>query len=96
MRGNIAGKIMGFLFLAGAAIMLVLVMILALSQKRVDTPERMEDGTAWFEVVDSETSGLIVYRHRITGVCYLYAAGDGIEIMLDADGKPYTLQETRG
>ena len=96
MRGNIAGKLMGFLFLAGAAIMLVLVMILALSQKRVDTPERMEDGTAWFEVVDSETSGLIVYRHRITGVCYLYAAGDGIEIMLDADGKPYTLQETRG
>ena len=96
MRGNIAGKIMGFLFLAGAAIMLVFVMILALSQKRVDTPERMEDGTAWFEVVDSETSGLIVYRHRITGVCYLYAAGDGIEIMLDADGKPYTLQETRG
>ena len=96
MRKDIAGKVIGYLFIACAVIMLMFVVILALSEKRVDTPERMEEGTAWFEVVDSETSGLIVYRHRITGVCYLYAAGDGIEIMLDADGKPYTLQETRG
>ena len=95
MRGNIVGKIMGFLFLAGAAIMLVFVMILALSQKRVDTPERMEDGMAWFEVVDKETSGLIIYRHRITGVCYLYVVGEDIEIMLDADGKPFTLQDVK-
>ena len=95
MRGIIAGKVIGCLFIAGAAIMLLFVIILALSQRRVDTPERMEDGTAWFEVVDSETSGLVVYRHRITGVCYLYVVGEDIEIMLDADGKPFTLQDVQ-
>ena len=95
MRGIIAGKVIGCLFIAGAAIMLLFVIILALSQRRADTPERMEDGTAWFEVVDSETSGLVVYRHRITGVCYLYVVGEDIEIMLDADGKPFTLQDVQ-
>lgn len=55
------------------------------------TGEYMEEGTVWFETVDKGTN-YTIRRHRATGVCYIFSDDGHIEIMLNIDGRPYTLR----